>query len=89
MTYSSLASVYRQAGRFGEAERMQRRSLEINERLGRFEGMAFDYLNLGEIYKVRGDTSLARSLWMTALDLFERIGFSSKAAAIRSMLETL
>ena len=80
---------YQQSSRLDEAERVQRRSLEINERLRRLDGMALDYASLGDIYKDRGDKATARSLWNTALELFDRIGMASKAALMRSLLDAL
>jgi tetratricopeptide (TPR) repeat protein len=88
-TCSSLAFVYRRAGRFDEAERMQRRSLEINERLGRLQAMASDYQHLGEIYKARGEVSLTRSMWTTALELYTRTGAATFATTIKNLLDTL
>ena len=53
---------------------MHRKSLEINEKLGRIEGMAVAYGNLGFIMKTRGDANAAQENWSKSRDLYERLG---------------
>ncbi len=72
-----------------QAEAMLRKSLEINEKLGRPEGMAIQYGNLGVIYETRGDLEEARTLWKRARDLYEKIGMPHKVAQAQSLLDEL
>ena len=44
------------------AEAMQRKALEIDEKLGRLKGMAIRYANLGLLMKERGDQDGARAV---------------------------
>jgi hypothetical protein len=68
---------------------MLRKSLEINEKLGRLEGMANQYGNLGAVAKERGDLVEARKLWIKARDLFEKIGMPHKVAQAQRLLDGL
>ena len=47
--------IYRKKGEFDKAEEMHKKSLEIEKKLGRLEGMASDYAALGLVYFERGD----------------------------------
>ena len=72
-----------------QVEMMHRKSLEIEEKLGRLEGMASDYGNLGLIYETRGDLKEARTLWTRARDLYEKIGMEHMVAKIQNWLDDL
>lgn len=54
-------------GDLDHAETMIRASLEIEEKLGRPEGVAIDYRNLGVIFNARGDFSQAEALFRKSL----------------------
>jgi tetratricopeptide (TPR) repeat protein len=69
-----LGNVYRVRGELDEAEKMQKKSLEINERLEKFEGMANNYNNLGIIYKIRGKLDEAEKMQKKSLEINERLG---------------
>jgi tetratricopeptide (TPR) repeat protein len=48
--------------------------LKINEELGRKEGMASDYGNLGNVYKIRGDLDKATEYCERSLKINEELG---------------
>ena len=56
------------------AEEMYRKSLELNEVLGRKEGVAKYYGNLGTLYKIRGDFARAEEMCGKALAINEEMG---------------
>ncbi len=72
--YGNLGLIYRTRGDLDEAERMHRKSLAIEEKLGRQEGMASDYGNLGLIYRTRGDLDEAERMLRRALEINEKLG---------------
>lgn len=65
---------------------MHRQSLEINEQLGRREGMALAYGSLGSIYKARGDLDQARVLWNRARTLYMELGAQPMVDTIEGWL---
>ncbi len=70
----NLGIVHRMRGDLNEAERMQRRSLELSERLGSLEGIAASYGNLGNIHMTRGDLAEAERMYRESLAIEERLG---------------
>ena len=50
MVLGNLGLIYRTRGELDKAEEMHKKALEINEKLGRLEGMANQYGNLGSVY---------------------------------------
>ena len=72
--YGNLGLIYKTRGDLGRAEEMLRKSLEIEKRLGRQEGMASDYGNLGLIYMTRGDLDRAEEMLRKSLEIEERLG---------------
>ena len=70
----NLGIVLRTRGDLDGAEAMHRKSLEIEERLGRIEGMASDYGNLGIVLSTRGDLDGAEAMYRKALELNQRLG---------------
>src|SRR3972149_1790812 len=71
---NELAYLYRAIGELERAEEMLRRALEIDEKLGRLEGMAADYGNLGLIYRTRGDLDRAEEMHLHSLEIEEKLG---------------
>ncbi|MCG8511091.1 MAG: tetratricopeptide repeat protein, partial [Rhodospirillales bacterium] len=67
---------------------MYQKSLAIEEALGRKEGMASDYANLGNLYKTRGDLERAEEMYQKSLHYFDEIG-SPNAGMVRKWLEEL
>ena len=70
----NLGVIYRTRGDLEQAEAMHRKSLEIEQKLGRLEGMASDYGNLGLIYKTRGDLEQAEAMHRKSLEISEKLG---------------
>jgi tetratricopeptide (TPR) repeat protein len=70
----NLGNVYRIRGDLDEAEKMHGKSLESNERLENFEGIASNYNNLGIIYKTRGELDKAEEMQKKSLEINERLG---------------
>ena len=56
------------------AEAMHRKALEIEEKLGRLEGMANQYGNLGIVLRTRGDLDGAEAMYRKALEINEKLG---------------
>ena len=70
----NLGLIYRKRGDLDKAEEMHRKALEINEKLGRLEGIARQYGNLGLIYQTRGDLDKAEEMYKKALEIDKKIG---------------
>ena len=58
-------------GDLDDAENMYRQALATNEELGRKEGMAAQYGNLGIVCRVRGDLDEAESQQRKALEIYK------------------
>ncbi len=71
---NELGVLYREIGELDKAKATFRQALELNERLGRREGMASNYGNLGNVLYVRGDLDGAEEMYRKALDLDEKLG---------------
>ena len=78
----NLGLIYQARGDLDAAEQMHKKSLAIEEKLGRLEGMATDYGNLGIIYEVRGDLNAAEQMHKKAFDIFEKLGALEKQASV-------
>ncbi|MHC4091204.1 MAG: tetratricopeptide repeat protein [Planctomycetota bacterium] len=74
VAYGNLGLIYQTRGDLDQAEQMLRKALEIEERLGRLEGMAGQYGNLGLIYRTRGDLDQAEQMHRKSLEIEERLG---------------
>ena len=68
---------------------MHKKSLAIEEKLGRLEGMASDYGNLGWVYKKRGDVEKARGYWVKAVDLYKRIGMPHMVKEVQGLIDEI
>ncbi|WP_196764414.1 hypothetical protein, partial [Pseudoalteromonas luteoviolacea] len=64
-------------------------SLEINESLGRKQGMAIQYANMGCLYKQQDDLIQAKAHWEKALALFEQVGARPQIAQVSIWLAEL
>ena len=60
---------------------MYQKALALNEVLGRKEGMATNYGNLGNIYNARGELDKAEAMYQKALSLDEALGSKEGMAA--------
>lgn len=65
------------------------KSLAINEKLGRLEGMANQYANLGLVAEQRGDLAGARVLLTQARDLFAKIEMPEMVKLVQGWLDRL
>ena len=65
------------------------KALEINQQIGRKEGMALQYTNLGELEESRSNPSAARSYYEKALDLWKTLGNPGEVAALEARLTAL
>ena len=72
--YGNLGLVYATRGDLDGAEAMHKKSLAIEEKLGRLKGMATDYGNLGLVCKTRGDLDGAEAMHKKALVIDEKLG---------------
>jgi tetratricopeptide (TPR) repeat protein len=70
----NLGLIYHTKGELERAEEMQKKSLEINERLGNQGGMASSYGNLGLIYRIKGELEQAEEMQKKSLEIDERLG---------------
>ena len=71
---NELMFLYWQLGELDQAEELIHKSLEIEKRRGRMEGVAVDYGNLGLIYRVRGDLDRAEEMLRKSLEIEKRRG---------------
>ncbi len=76
-----LGLIYRTRGELDKAEQMHRQALEIDEKLGRREGVANQYTNLGLIYQTRGELDKAEQMHRQALEIDEKLGRPEGMAA--------
>jgi len=87
--YGNLGLVLKTRGDLDGAEAMFRKSLEINEKLGRLEGMASQYGNLGLVLHTRGDLDGARENWSKSRDLFARLGARHMVERVQNWIDGL
>ena len=59
---------------------MHLKSLKINKKLGRLEGMASSYGNLGIVYEARGDLDEAEKMYLKAIEISEPRGMIESTA---------
>lgn len=60
--------------------------LALNEELGRKEGMAIQYSNLGLVYQTRGELGRAVEVWKVARNLYAEIGVSNRVEQLEEWL---
>ena len=65
---------------------MHKKALALDEALGRKEGMARAYGNLGLVYATRGGLADACSYWNKALNLYREVGMKREIAEIESRI---
>ncbi len=81
--------IYQTRGELDEAEALHRKSLALDEELGRKEGMASDYNNLGLIYQDRGELDEAEAMFRKALILFQQVGANPEVELVQRNLKAL
>ena len=84
-----MGVIYQTKGDLDKAEEMHLKSLEIDKKLGRLEGMAIDYANLGLIYKQRGDIGKARVYREKAVGLYKKIGIPHMVENVEGLIEEI
>lgn len=87
--YGNLGNVMRTRGDLDGAEAMYRKALEIEEKLGRLEGMAIQYGNLGILMRTRGNVRVARELWTKSRDLFAKRGAQHMVKRVQGWINEL
>ncbi len=87
--YGNLGILYYIRGEIAQAKAMRKKSLAIEEALGRKEGMASDYGNLGVLYKTRGELDKPESMHKKSLVLFEGVGAAPQEVKVQEMLNKL
>ena len=70
---NELGYLYHSTGHPDRAEEMFGKLLEVEERLGRLEGMASGYANLGAISHRRGDLDRAEEMHRKSLEINEKL----------------
>jgi len=84
-----LGNLYATRGDLKGAEEMYKKSLAVNEELGRKEGMANAYGNLGVLYATRGDLKGAEEMHKKSLAIFISLGNKIMVRKVGSLIEEL
>jgi len=84
-----LGILYQTRGDPDAAEKMYRKSLAIEEALGRKEGMASDYGNLGNLYRTRDDLDAAEDMYRKGLALFREVGANPQIEQVEELFADL
>jgi len=71
---NELGYIYYCIGELNKAEKIVNKALQINENLGRLEGMAVQYGNLGLIYRTKGELDKAEEMHNKSLEIHEKLG---------------
>ncbi len=74
MLLANRGIVLKTRGDLDGAEQMFRKALEIHEKLGRHEGMASNYISLGNLLLTRGDLDGADQMYHKTLEIDEKLG---------------
>ena len=88
VAYGNMGNIFQTQGDLDQAMQMYQKSLDINEALGRKEGIAIQYGNMGKIFQMQGDLDQARNVWTMALVLFTELG-SPHAKTVQLWLYSL
>ena len=81
VAYGNLGLIYLTWGELQKAEDMHRKSLNIDQHLGRRRGMAAAYGNLGNVYKTRGELQKAEEAHKKALEINQQLDRKKGIAA--------
>jgi hypothetical protein len=76
-------------GELDRAKTMYQKGMAIDEALGRKEGMASHYGNLGLIAERQRDIAEARRLWTLARDLYAQMGARPMVERVQGWLDGL
>ena len=88
MVLNNCGEVSIELGRLDDGEGYHHEALDVAQRCGSAMHQASAYQGLGDVAVARGDRSVARTRWETALSIFET-GGSPRAAQARSRLAAL
>ncbi|MFR9728538.1 BTAD domain-containing putative transcriptional regulator [Saccharopolyspora sp. MS10] len=88
MVLNNCGEVSIELGRPDDGEGYHHEALDVAQRCGSAMHQASAYLGLGDVAHSRGDGSVARNRWETALSIYET-GGSPRAAQARSRLQGL
>lgn len=70
-----------------KAEEFYRKSLAIEQELGRKEGMANAYGNLGLLYRRQRDLAKACEAWRTSRRLFKDVGAAPEIEKTQALMD--
>ncbi|MGA0281336.1 MAG: tetratricopeptide repeat protein, partial [Paracoccaceae bacterium] len=76
-------------GDLAAAEGYYEQALTLNQELGRKEGMAANYGNLGRLEHARGNMAGARAFWGQARDLYAEIGMPHMVEKLQGWIDSL
>lgn len=85
----NMGLIFLTRGELDRAEELFQKSLEIDERLGRQEGMASRFCNLGVIYQARGELDRAEQMLLKSLAIEERLRRPEGLSNVYSNLGTI
>ncbi len=86
MALGNLGLIYRTRGDLEKGEEYHLKALALNEELGRKEGMANQFGNLGNLANDQSEKATACGHWATARRLFAEVGIPDKVALIEGWM---
>ena len=87
--YFNLGATYGMSSKLDKAEGMFLKSLEINERTGKLNFAGIGCIELGKIYRERGDKEKWREYWQKAANIFRSIGATKAAEGLQEKIDKL
>jgi tetratricopeptide (TPR) repeat protein len=87
--YFNLGATYGMSNKLDKAEKMILKSLEINERTGKLNFAGIGCIELGKIYRERGDKEKWREYWQKAAKIFRSIGATKTAEGLQEKIDKL
>ena len=68
---------------------MYKKALKIDKKIGRIEGQAIRYLNLGTVYKQRGGTGKSKDYYEKSVRFLERIGMTHIVKEVKDWISKI
>ncbi len=87
--YFNLGVTYRMSNKLDKAEEVILKSLKINERMGKKDFVGIECVELGKIYKERGDRKKWLEYWQRAAKIFTSIGVTKAAQGLQEKIDKL
>ncbi len=84
--HTNLAMIFKTRGLLDKAEEYLNLALKDESALGRVEGMANVYANLGRVAQLRGNGDEAARMWTTARELYMKMGANGKVQLMDKFL---